>query len=170
MRLRKQAFDEYPHRDDSRDGTISAKAISHAEMSNDKSTKYNATGGKIMADRIRQYMKYIDQLLESEEEMDWEEEMKKHLVQIAFFAHERMIHLIVTVTFAILTVLIILYTFDHFSIPMALLIILFMGLMIPYIRHYFLLENSVQDMYEQYDKMQAKAGKASFVRVGKYKR
>lgn len=123
-----------------------------------------------MADRIKQYMVYIDQLLETEEELDWEEEMKKHLVQIAFFAHERIIHLIVTVTFALLTVLIFLYTFLNFSIPMLLLIILFLGLFIPYIRHYFLLENSVQDMYEQYDKMQAKAGNSSFVRYGKYKR
>lgn len=123
-----------------------------------------------MADRIKQYMAYIDKLLETEEELDWEEEMKKHLVQIAFFAHERMIHLIVTVTFALLSVLIFLYTFDHFSVPMMLLIILLLGLMVPYIRHYFLLENSVQDMYEQYDKMQAKAGKQSFVRYGKYKR
>lgn len=123
-----------------------------------------------MADRIRQYLAYIDKLLESEDgSIDWESEMKKHLVQIAFFAHERFIHLIVTVTFAILTVLVFLYTFDHFSIPMLLLILLLLVLMIPYIKHYFLLENSVQDMYEQYDKMQAKAG-SSFVRQGKYKR
>ena len=40
-----------------------------------------------MADRIRQYLAYIDELLEAEDDnIDWEEEMKKHLVQIAFFA------------------------------------------------------------------------------------
>ena len=55
-----------------------------------------------MADRIRQYMKYVDNLLESEDgSIDWDEEMKKHLVQIAFFAHERFIHLIVTVLLVI---------------------------------------------------------------------
>lgn len=123
-----------------------------------------------MADRIRQYMAYIDKLLETEEELDWEEEMKKHLVQIAFFAHERFIHLIVTLLFTLLTMAVFLYTFEHFSIPMILLIIILVGLLASYIRHYFLLENSVQDMYEQYDKMQAKAGKQSFVRYGKYKR
>lgn len=123
-----------------------------------------------MADRIRQYMAYIDKLLESgEEEINWEEEMKKHLVQIAFFAHERLIHLIVTVTFAILTVMVFLYTINNFSIAMILLIFALMCLMIPYIKHYFLLENSVQDMYEQYDKMKEKTGRA-FVRTGKYKR
>ena len=123
-----------------------------------------------MADRIRQYLTYIDKLLTSEEEsINWEEEMKKHLVQIAFFAHERLIHLLVTIVFAILTVLVFLYTIDNFSIAMLLLIFVLLCLMIPYIRHYYLLENSVQDMYEQYDKMQAKVGN-SFVRQGKYKR
>lgn len=123
-----------------------------------------------MADRIKQYMAYVNQLLESDEELDWEEEMQKHLVQIAFFAHERFIHLVVTVLFALMTTMVFLYTFSNFSIPLLLLLILLMGLLIPYIKHYFLLENSVQDMYEQYDKMQEKAGKKSFVRRGKYKR
>ncbi|MBQ4058998.1 MAG: hypothetical protein IJD40_08725 [Lachnospiraceae bacterium] len=123
-----------------------------------------------MADRIKQYMVYVNGLLESEEELDWEDEMQKHLVQIAFFAHERFIHLVVTVLFALMTTMVFLYTFSNFSIPLLLLMILLMGLLIPYVKHYFLLENSVQDMYEQYDKMQEKAGKKSFVRKGKYKR
>ncbi|MBO5089011.1 MAG: hypothetical protein J6C01_10075 [Lachnospiraceae bacterium] len=123
-----------------------------------------------MADRIKQYMNYVNLLLESDEERDWEKEMQKHLVQIAFFAHERFIHLVVTVLFALMTTMVFLYTFSNFSIPLLLLMILLMGLLIPYIKHYFLLENSVQDMYEQYDKMQEKAGNTSFVRKGKYKR
>lgn len=123
-----------------------------------------------MADRIKQYMAYVNQILESNEERQWEEEMQKHLVQIAFFAHERFIHLVVTMLFALMTTMVFLYTFSHFSISLLLLLVLLMGLLIPYIKHYFLLENSVQDMYEQYDKMQEKAGKDSFVRRGKYKR
>ena len=63
-----------------------------------------------MGARIKEYIRYINALLESEDEqIDWGEERRKHLVQIAFFAHERLIHLIVTVLFAILTVLIFLY-------------------------------------------------------------
>ena len=113
-----------------------------------------------MADRIKRYLAYVDKLLEEDsKEADWEAEMKKHLVQIAFFAHERLIHLIVTVTFAILTVLAFLYTINNFSLGMVLLIFAFMCLMIPYIKHYYLLENSVQYMYEQYDQMQQKVGK-----------
>lgn len=112
-----------------------------------------------MADRIKKYLAYIDKLLEEDQQdTNWEEEMKKHLIQIAFFAHERLIHLIVTVTFAILTVMAFLYTIGNFSVAMVLLIFALMCLMIPYIKHYYLLENSVQQMYEQYDRMQQKAG------------
>lgn len=120
-----------------------------------------------MAERIRQYIAYIDALLEKEN-VNWEEEAKKHLVQIAFFAHERLIHLMVTVVFAILTVIIFLYTIASFSLGMLLLIFAFLCLLIPYIRHYYLLENSVQYMYEQYDKMMAKQGEA-FQRQGEFK-
>lgn len=124
-----------------------------------------------MADRIKQYMAYIDGLLESgDESINWEEEMQKHLVEIAFFAHERFIHLIVTVLFALMSIMVFLYAFSNFSIPIALLIIMLLALLIPYIKHYFLMENSVQDMYEQYEKMMVKAGKRTFVRQGKYKR
>lgn len=123
-----------------------------------------------MADRIKQYMAYVNELLESEDkDIDWEAEMKKHLVEIAFFAHERLIHLIVTVTFAILSVMTFLYTISNFALPMLLLIFALMCLMIPYIKHYYLLENCVQDMYEQYDKMQLKVGRG-FERKGEYKR
>ena len=124
-----------------------------------------------MADRIRQYMSYIDRLLESgDDTVNWEEEKKKHLVQIAFFAHERMIHLIVTVLFALLTVSVFLYTLSHFSGMLLLLLFALLLLLVPYIRHYFLLENSVQDMYEQYDKMLEKNEEKAFVRKGSYKR
>jgi len=110
-----------------------------------------------MAERVKKYLEYIENLLSCDaKDIDWEQEMKKHLVQIGFFAHERIIHLIVTVTFAILTVIVILYTIANFTIPMLLLVVAFMTLMIPYIRHYYLLENSVQRMYEQYDEMQSR--------------
>ena len=60
-----------------------------------------------MGEKIKRYIKKIDELLDAEDEgIDWENEMKKHLVQISFFAHERLIHLIVTVLFAIVTIMV----------------------------------------------------------------
>lgn len=120
-----------------------------------------------MGDRIKEYVAYIDDLLASDDaSVDWEEEIKKHLVQIKFFAHERFIHLIVTVLFAIMTVLVFLYLLGHFELSILALLAAIMVLLIPYIKHYFLMENSVQYMFEQYDKMMEKAGKKAFQRKG----
>lgn len=125
--------------------------------------------GKDMGDRIKEYVDYIDGLLASGDgAIDWEEELKKHLVQIQFFAHERLIHLIVTVLFAIMTVCVFLYLLDHFSLAIFLLLIAIVILLVPYIKHYFLMENSVQYMFEQYDKMMEKAGKKAFKRKGEF--
>lgn len=122
-----------------------------------------------MGERIREYREYIDHLLEAEdEEIDWEDEIKKHLVQIGFFAHERMIHLIVTVLFALMTVCVFLYLIGHFQLSLFLLFVAIVVLLIPYIKHYFLMENSVQYMYEQYDRMMNKAGKRAYKRRGEW--
>lgn len=106
-------------------------------------------------------MDSTDRLLAgSEEGIDWEEEIRKHLVQIGFFMHERLIHLIVTMVFAMLTVLCILYAISNPTAGMLLLILAFMVLLIPYIMHYYLLENGVQKMYRQYDEMLERKEKA----------
>lgn len=56
-----------------------------------------------MAKRIKEYLAYVDKLL-ARDDVDFDEEMRRHLVQIEFFMHERLIHLLVTILFAILTV------------------------------------------------------------------
>ncbi len=105
----------------------------------------------------------MDELL-LREDVDWERIRGEHLVQVGFFQHERLIHLIVTVVFALFTV---------FSIGMAFLLMAFetegagswllvvaafLILLIPYVRHYYILENEVQKMYRQYDEIAAKLG------------
>ncbi len=112
-----------------------------------------------MKKRILAYLSYIDNLLENDN-VNWDEEIKKHLVQIGFFAHERLVHLIVTVLFALMTMATILYVnYTGSMIGLALTVALLV-LLIPYIMHYYLLENSVQKMYTQYDCMMNKAGKS----------
>jgi hypothetical protein len=112
-----------------------------------------------MKRRILAYLDYIDALLERDD-VDWENEAKKHLVQIGFFAHERLVHLIVLVLFALAAIITVLYlNFSGSMVIFALVIAIFV-LLIPYINHYYLLENSVQRMYVQYDKMMEKQGEA----------
>lgn len=112
-----------------------------------------------MKKRILAYLDYIDELLEKED-ANWDNEIKKHLVQIGFFAHERLVHLIVMVLFAIGTIITILYL-NYSGEPIILaLVIALMVLLIPYVKHYYLLENSVQKMYSQYDIMMNKKDRA----------
>ncbi len=108
-----------------------------------------------MKKRILAYLEYVDDLLKKDD-LDWDEEIKKHLVQISFFAHERLVHLIVTVLFALMTVGCILYLNFTGNIVILFLVIALFVLLIPYIMHYYLLENSVQRMYDQYDAMRNK--------------
>ena len=108
-----------------------------------------------MKKRILAYLTYIDTLLETDN-VDWEKEKEKHLVQISFFSHERLVHLIVMVLFAIATVISILYLNYTGNLVIVALVISLLVLLIPYVMHYYLLENSVQKMYDQYDKMMNK--------------
>lgn len=61
-----------------------------------------------MKERILKYLAYMDEIIEKmngEEQADLDKLMKNHMVQIGFFMHERLIHLIVTVLFALGTFL-----------------------------------------------------------------
>ena len=105
-----------------------------------------------MEKRIINYRKYIDELLQKDN-LDWDEVIREHLIQVSFFQHERLIHLIVTVTFAILEVIVIGLCVTAFSLGLGLLALAILVLLIPYIRHYYILENEIQKMYAQYDRM-----------------
>ena len=92
-------------------------------------------------------------LAQPPEGIDWDAVLREHLTQVSFFQHERLIHLIVTVTFAILTMLALaIYCIAEYM-PMLALIVLLLVLLIPYIGHYYTLENEVQKMYTQYDEI-----------------
>ena len=131
-----------------------------------------------MEQRILQYRKSIDEWLEKTEQSAQTQEdgnaegitrteeqdanererivrdkLKEHLTQIGFFQHERLIHLIVTVTFALLEMLAILLSVIADSLFSILLPVVILILLVPYIRHYYILENEVQKMYMQYDRI-----------------
>lgn len=112
-----------------------------------------------MEQRILQYRKSIDEWLEKTErsaQISQEilrDKMEEHLTQISFFQHERLIHLIVTVTIALLEMLAILLSVISDSLFALLLPVVILILLVPYIRHYYILENEVQRMYVQYDRM-----------------
>lgn len=123
-----------------------------------------------MEQRILQYRKQVDEWLEKMEQcmqakgqnVDTGEQitqelvrdkLEEHLIQVGFFQHERLIHLIVTVTFALLEMLAIILSVISDSFFTLLLPVVILILLVPYIRHYYILENEVQKMYVQYDRM-----------------
>lgn len=113
-----------------------------------------------MKERILNYMAYIDQLLADDagkNEEDYEKIMEEHKLQLTFFMHERLVHLLVTLTFALLAFATFFVLVFAFQPGLVVLFIALLVLLVPYIMHYYLLENGVQKMYRQYDEMYKRA-------------
>ena len=89
------------------------------------------------------------------------DKLEEHLVQVGFFQHVRLMHLFVTVTFALLEMLAIVLSVISDSLFTLLLPVVILILLVPYIRHYYILENEVQKMYGQYDRMRRLQQKAA---------
>lgn len=110
-----------------------------------------------MEKRIKNYRRYMDELIAKLEKdsggVDIDSLIQEHLTQIGFFQHERLVHLIVTVTFALLEMLALLMSILSAEPGPMLLALFVLILLIPYVRHYYILENEVQKMYGQYDRL-----------------
>lgn len=101
---------------------------------------------------LSDYMKQMNRLLEENRSFT-EMDLQRHLDKIGFMQHERLIHFLVTMLFAIVLFLVLgafLMTEAMFLLPLLGLILV---LLVPYIFHYYFLENTVQKMYVIYDRM-----------------
>ena len=81
------------------------------------------------------------------------------LTHISFFQHERLIHLLVTIFTGIIAILLFLTTLFIENILIVILFLLMLCLFIPYIFHYYFLENKVQELYTIYDNLNTKKDK-----------
>lgn len=105
-----------------------------------------------MGKRMKKLLAYYQNLTsKSLSPQEAETAKTRLLVQIQFFQHERLIHLIVTVLFALLTVITLLANLFLLQPLLLVLSLLLLVLLVPYIKHYYLLENGVQKLYEYYD-------------------
>ena len=108
-----------------------------------------------MKKRILAYLKYLSETApETLSDSDLEAFRKDMLIQIEYFQHERLIHLIVTITFALATFITLGIALSGITQAYILLLLLVV-LLAPYIKHYYLLENGVQKMYTYYDALVA---------------
>lgn len=110
-----------------------------------------------MEERLKNYIKKFEELKNKSgnENMISDDKRRKLLddllIQISFFQHERLIHLIVTMLFALMTTLVMLGMIITFEPILVALMVLLLVLLVPYIRHYYILENGVQKLYTYYD-------------------
>ena len=108
---------------------------------------------KQVMDAVR---KYIDEEMKNAPEEKTREVLSEFETKISYFQHERLIHLMVTLAFAIFLLFEIFTLFImpvDFIVAGILLVCLFLGLTIGYIMHYYFLENSVQKMYHMRDEI-----------------
>lgn len=99
---------------------------------------------------LQNYLEKIDTILKKDKLKDKDKFLKDHLIQIKLFQHERLIHLIVTVFVGTMAILFLLFGLFLNNILLFLLFALTFLLFIPYILHYYFLENGVQKLYHQY--------------------
>lgn len=104
------------------------------------------------------FSEYISYLLEimNDDSADLEAVRSELLIKIGFMQHERLVHLIVTVLFALVMFLNVIIFFQSHMLAFLAIVLLCLILLIFYIAHYFFLENEVQQLYRIYDSICSK--------------
>lgn len=103
-----------------------------------------------MTEYLTKYRQYILSCLE-DGGCDFAQLLDYHTEKLHQFQHERFIHLIVMALFALCTVMTILVIAVFEKLALIPLAALLLALLVPYIKHYFFLENTVQLLYKDYD-------------------
>lgn len=108
-----------------------------------------------MKQYISEYIRTVESFMRSgcKNSDEYEKVLREFETKIAYFQHERLIHLIVTVLFAILEMSAIYVILVSPNFGAIILCIMFLILLVPYVMHYYFLENSVQKMYKMRDKL-----------------
>ena len=95
---------------------------------------------------------YIGKLEKKISEKDISEELRKDvLIKIDFFNKERIIHLLITLFYAVFTILFVCHIMD--SVIYLIFSLFMICFLIPYIIYYFKLEARVQYLYKLYDQI-----------------
>lgn len=92
------------------------------------------------------------------EDFDWKGLAECHRLRIGRFQHERLVHLLVMLFVGLFALLAFFAFIAHPELGMGALVVLLLCLLIPYIAHYFRLENGVQRLYRLADEIERRAG------------
>lgn len=107
-----------------------------------------------MTEYLKAYMKTVAERLEKcSDSRELDKIFAEHKDKIAFMQHERIVHFLVTMMFALILVIFIsalLFTENIAILALVTIILILLGF---YIKHYYFLENTVQKMYRTYDEI-----------------
>ena len=101
------------------------------------------------------------QLAAAGDAFDWPGLASFHRTQIGFLQQERLVHLLVTLFFGLCALLVLLFVAVRPQILAGVLLLLLLALLVPYVAHYYKLENGVQRWYHLANEIEARAGRVS---------
>ena len=108
-----------------------------------------------MTKQIKAYLAVLEQFFSVEHTDEEYQKMRDEMLQrIAFYQHERIVHLIVTMSFGVFFLLSLIMYLNISGVGLMILTVLFLVMLAAYIKHYYFLENSVQKMYLYYFKVE----------------
>ena len=113
---------------------------------------------KYVLETMNAVQKYIESEMKDADREKTMEVLSEFETKITYFHHERLIHLMVTLSFAAFLLFEIFCLFvlpSEFLIAGILLVLIFFGLTVGYVMHYYFLENSVQKMYHMRDEIRS---------------
>ncbi len=79
--------------------------------------------------------------------------LSEHMDKIAFMQHERIVHFLVTMMFAVVLAIFMVGMLLTDNMMLLVLVTIITVLLAFYIKHYYFLENTVQKMYKVYDRI-----------------
>ncbi len=104
------------------------------------------------------YLQWLEEKLKHTDSMTTEEISalrKEILVQIGFMQHERLVHFLVVILVGIAFFLTMGFFLYFKTTGLGLLSVILLGLLAPYLGHYYFLENTTQKIYVLYNRTAA---------------
>lgn len=107
-----------------------------------------------MTEYLTNYMNTVSERLNGCSDSDeLEKILSEHMDKIAFMQHERIVHFLVTMMFAVILSIFMVGMLLTDNMMLLVLVTIITVLLAFYIKHYYFLENTVQKMYKVYDRI-----------------
>ena len=109
-----------------------------------------------MKNQLKAYIEKTNTLLKKAKLENKNKIISDHIIQIKIFQHERLIHLIVTAFVGFISIVFFIAGLITKNIILLTLFVITLFLFIPYIFHYYYLENNTQKLYIQLSQLKEK--------------